>query len=132
MRVVVCFLDYEGRFVVLLRHEHKPDGDTWGLAGGKVEKGESDETAVLREIEEETGYVADASQLEHLGDFNFISTRDEPFVCVTYRIKLSSLHDVRIETSAHAEYRWVTAQECAALPNLIPDFYELLRLTKYI
>ena len=58
MRVVGCFLEYDGKFVLLLRHVHKADGGTWGLPAGKVEPGESDETAMLRELYEETGYKA--------------------------------------------------------------------------
>ena len=39
MKVVGCFLEYDGRFVIVHRHAHKVDGDTWGLPGGKVELG---------------------------------------------------------------------------------------------
>lgn len=55
LRVVGCFLEYEGKFVLLHRHAHKPNGGTWGLPAGKVEPGESDTAAVLRELWEETG-----------------------------------------------------------------------------
>lgn len=71
MRIVGCFLEYDSKFVILLRHSHKPSGDTWGLPAGKVEAGEDDKTALLRELREETGYKADESELLHLGDFSF-------------------------------------------------------------
>jgi 8-oxo-dGTP diphosphatase len=132
MRIAGCFLEYEGKFLILYRHSHKPDGDTWGLAGGKVEDGESDKTAVLRELEEETGYKAEASELEHLGDYDFVSSTNRPYTYCAYRVQLRDPHDVQLEESAHAEYRWVTAAECDALTDLIPGFHSLLRLTKYI
>lgn len=39
---------------------------------------------------------------------------------------------VKIDTSAHSEYQWVVPKECYALPNLIPDFHQVLKLTGYI
>lgn len=89
-----CFLEYNGRFVVLRRHSHKPDGGTWGLAGGKVGPGEEEGRHIF----------------------------------VAYRVKLSQPHQVRLEDAAHSEYRWVTVDECYAIPNLIPHFHRLLEL----
>jgi 8-oxo-dGTP pyrophosphatase MutT (NUDIX family) len=132
MRAVGCFLEYDGKFVILLRHSHKPDGATWGLAGGKVEHKEADQDAMLRELEEETGYRAVASELEYLGDNEFVSSNGKPYVFVTYRVKLKDPHQVKLEESAHAAYKWVTASECYDMPNLIPGFHVLLRKIGYI
>lgn len=127
MRIVGCFLEYDGRFVILRRHSHKPNGDTWGLPAGKVEPDEKDEVAVLRELWEETGYKARPEQLERLGDFKFNEGNDH-YTFATYRIKLDKPHEVTIENTAHSEYKWVTPTECYALPNLIPNFHKLLKL----
>jgi len=132
MRVAGCFLEHDGRFVILYRHSHKPDGDTWGLPGGKVEQAESDEAAIMRELKEETGYKANVSELEHIGDFDFVSPRGMPYTYVAFRIIADKKHAVQLERSAHAAYRWVTAEECDALPNLIADFDTLLRLSGHI
>ena len=132
MRIVGCFLEFGDKFVILLRHSHKPDGNTWGLPSGKVEAGESDIEAVLRELEEETGYKATRSELEHIGDYPFVSSSDKPYVYATYRVKLDTSHEMQLEKAAHAEYRWVTASECDARHDLIPGFHELLRLTGHI
>jgi 8-oxo-dGTP pyrophosphatase MutT (NUDIX family) len=132
MRIVGCFLKYNGKFVILLRHSHKPDGDTWGLASGKVEPGETDQNAMLRELHEETGYQATEHGLEHLGDYEFVSSSGEPYVFVTYRVELKAPYQVLLETSAHSAYKWVTAEECYEKADLIPDFHKLLRQVGYV
>jgi 8-oxo-dGTP pyrophosphatase MutT (NUDIX family) len=131
MRVAGCFLEYNGKFLILLRHGHKPDGNTWGLAGGKVETGESDEQAIIRELAEETGYVARPSELEHLGNFPFLSLRGENYIFSTFRIRLAKPHTVKLEASAHNDFAWVSPQECLAKQNLIHDFDTLLKLVGY-
>lgn len=131
MRVVGCFLECDDKFLILLRPSHKPDGNTWGLPGGKVEAGENDEQAVLRELYEETGYQAKASQLELLGDFPFVSLRNEPFNYPTYRVKLATRPIIRLEDAGHVEYQWVTVDQCLAKDSLISDFDTLLELIGY-
>ena len=130
MRVVGCFLKHNDKFVILLRHAHKPNGNTWGLPSGKVEAGESDRDAMLRELREETGYVANDSELEHIGTFVFNREDNTTYTFVTYKLQLNDLHGIELEESAHAKYQWVTAKECYAKPDLIPDFHELLDIVE--
>ncbi|MDA8063678.1 MAG: NUDIX hydrolase [Actinomycetota bacterium] len=47
--------DGDGRVEVVL--VHRPRYDDWSLPKGKLEAGESDEAAALREVEEETGVL---------------------------------------------------------------------------
>jgi ADP-ribose pyrophosphatase YjhB (NUDIX family) len=44
----------EGR-ILLIRRGHEPEAGRWSLPGGRVEPGESDQQAVVREVREETG-----------------------------------------------------------------------------
>jgi 8-oxo-dGTP pyrophosphatase MutT (NUDIX family) len=132
MRIVGCFLEYNDKFVILLRHAHKPDGNTWGLPGGKVEPDEGDEAAVMRELKEETGYHATAKELEHLGEYAFVSSSDQPYTFTAFRIRLKQLHPTKLEGAAHAAYQWVTATECSGKNDLIPGFHELLHLVGYV
>ncbi|MFC6092165.1 NUDIX hydrolase [Saccharothrix lopnurensis] len=46
--------DTNGR-VLLVRRRNPPGEGLWSLPGGRVEPGETDETALVREVREETG-----------------------------------------------------------------------------
>ncbi len=48
----------ENRRLLIVRRGHEPGRGRWSVPGGRVEPGESDEVAVLREVAEETGLQA--------------------------------------------------------------------------
>jgi 8-oxo-dGTP pyrophosphatase MutT (NUDIX family) len=133
MRVVGCFLEFNGKFVLLYRHSHKPDGDSWGLPSGKVEPGEQDDDAMVRELYEETGYQADVLELEKVAADDFTSpSSGQTFTFVTYKLQLKHPHQIVLEDSAHAEYKWVSAQDAHAMPDLIYGLHDLLQMVGYI
>ena len=131
IRTVGCFMEYDGKFLILRRQAHKPDGNTWGLPAGKPDAGESDVEAMLREIEEETGYMAQADELERLGVYVF-EYPDLYLEFPTYQLKLDQPFEVVHRPDEHLEYRWASAQECDAMPDLIRGFHDLLRRVGFI
>ena len=124
-------MEYDGKFLILRRHPEKKQGGTWGLPAGKVDAGEDDAQSAAREIYEETGYQTKTGELELLGAYPFeFPEYDVTFP--TYRIRLQKPLDVKLQPSEHTEFRWVTAEECYAMKDLIYGFHELLVLTGYI
>jgi 8-oxo-dGTP pyrophosphatase MutT (NUDIX family) len=128
VRVVGCFLEYDGKVLILLRHSHKPLGDTWGLPAGKVERGESDKQAMVRELAEESGYQASEDELEYIGHYDI----GQGNTFVSFHLKLTRPHKVKLETAAHSAYKWVTPEECYALPNPIPHLRNVLKFAGYL
>lgn len=53
VEVVAALLWKENKFLIAKRPAHKARGGLWEFVGGKVEKGESKEEALVRECEEE-------------------------------------------------------------------------------
>ena len=53
--VVAALVVEDGRFMICQRPEHKARGLLWEFVGGKVEKGETKEAALVRECREELG-----------------------------------------------------------------------------
>ena len=54
--------DGEGRVLIAKRSPEKHQGGLWEFPGGKLEPGESVETALARELEEELGIVVEQAQ----------------------------------------------------------------------
>jgi 8-oxo-dGTP diphosphatase len=53
VRVVAAVIRRDGRILVTRRHAHADRGGQWEFPGGKVEPGEGEPEALLREIREE-------------------------------------------------------------------------------
>ena len=53
--VAAALIDAYGRVLVQRRHANRDHGGLWEYPGGKVEAGETPESALIREIEEELG-----------------------------------------------------------------------------
>jgi 8-oxo-dGTP diphosphatase len=55
-------MDEAGR-LLLIQRGHEPETGRWSLPGGRIEPGESDEQAVVRETREETGLLVRCGSL---------------------------------------------------------------------
>ncbi|MBQ3866564.1 MAG: 8-oxo-dGTP diphosphatase [Clostridia bacterium] len=69
----LCYLEKEGRYLMLHRIKKKQDTnyDKWIGIGGKFEDKESPEDCVMREVREETGLVPE--DLRYCGIITFVS-----------------------------------------------------------
>jgi 8-oxo-dGTP diphosphatase len=82
---VVCAVIYDngGKILLAQRPAHKHLGLLWEFPGGKVERGESPEDALIREIKEELGCditIGRAlSRFQH--DYGSVVIEMYPFVC---------------------------------------------------
>ena len=103
--------DPAGR-LLLIKRGHEPGAGLWSLPGGRIEPGETDQQALVREVLEETGLRVDCGALLgtadlpgpggaviHVGDYLAVVTGGE----------LAAGDDA-------ADARWVTAAEMEALP----------------
>ena len=103
--------DGQGR-LLLIKRGHAPAAGLWSLPGGRIEPGETDAEALVREMREETGLVIEAGQL--------IGTARRP-------AQDGSVFDIRDYAAAviggtlrpgddAVDARWVDASELASLP----------------
>jgi len=75
--------DGHGQVLVAQRPAHKHLGGKWEFAGGKIEPGESPQTALLREIREELGcdIVITRTLPRFTHDYGSLVIEMIPFVC---------------------------------------------------
>lgn len=103
----------DGRRLLLIKRGHPPGEGLWSLPGGRVEPGETDAAAVVREIAEETGLRVEPGLL--IGSV----MRPGPGG-VTYDIHDYAATFLDGEPRAGddaADVRWVTDDELRALPT---------------
>ncbi|TNC23207.1 NUDIX hydrolase [Amycolatopsis alkalitolerans] len=98
--------DAAGRLLVIQRG-HDPGRGLWSLPGGRVEPGETDEQAVVREMREETGLDVRPGALAGMVVRGRYEIYD--YVCEVLGGRLRPGDDA-------ADARWVDAAAFAALP----------------
>jgi 8-oxo-dGTP diphosphatase len=96
----------------LIRRGHDPGAGLWSLPGGRIEPGETDEQAVVREIREETGLIVVCDRLvgsvERPGlDGAVVDIRD--YAAIITGGELAAGDDA-------ADARWVSPADLASLP----------------
>ncbi len=124
--IVGCFIEHNGKFLLLRRHYHKASGEKWGLPAGKMDIGENTKQAVLRETEEETGLNLPETSIEY---FDSLYVRDGDFDIEWHMFvtKLDVQPIVKLSPQEHSEYLWVTPKEALQM-DLIHDLPESIRL----
>lgn len=124
--VVGCYVQHGGRFLMLHRHAHKSNGNTWGLPAGKRDGGESLSVAMQRELREETGIDVPESSLMF---FDTVAVRHAgpDIEYHMFSVSLPERPIVRLSVSEHQDFRWVTPAEALSMP-LVHDQDDCIRL----
>jgi mutator protein MutT len=108
IRVIAAVIARDDRLLVCRRPPHKRHGGLWEFPGGKLEPGETDETAARRELREELGVYVHAA-----GEPQFsVADPDSPFLIVFVPARISGepvCHE-------HTALTWATPGELALLP----------------
>jgi ADP-ribose pyrophosphatase YjhB (NUDIX family) len=103
--------DDAGR-LLLVRRAHEPGRGRWSVPGGRVEAGETDAHAVIREVAEETGLVVDIVRL--LGNVQRHAPGAAVFDIYDYRCRATG---GTLQPGDDADdARWCDAQTLATLP----------------
>ncbi|OKH65728.1 NUDIX hydrolase [Mycobacterium sp. SWH-M1] len=104
---------------------HRPRYDDWSLPKGKLERGETEPVAAVREIEEETGFRA------HLG--RRLASVSYPVGDATKRVRYWMARSVRGEFAANEEVdelKWLPAEDAMSQVHYALDRKVLRRFVK--
>lgn len=130
-KVSIACIAYENNCIFIARRNPTGDmGGRWEFPGGKLEQGESDEQAVIREMKEEFGI--DVSVGEKIAEGTFMH-RGNTCLLHAYRIMLP--HDGRTERfmlTEHTGYDWVEPDVIPSLDFVDSDLFIYPQVVSYI
>lgn len=112
--VAVALLSQAGRVLICRRRSDQAHPGKWEFPGGKVEAGEAPGQALVRELGEELGIVAEA--FEEVCRYEY-SYPGKPPICLVFFCVDRYVGSLR--GAQFADLRW---ESCEALPNY--DFLE--------
>jgi 8-oxo-dGTP diphosphatase len=103
--------DAQGR-LLLIKRGHEPGAGLWSLPGGRIEPGETDAEALVREMREETGLAVEPGRL--IGSVQRPGPHSDVFDIRDYAATVTG-GTLRAGDDA-AEVRWVAPSELESLP----------------
>lgn len=105
IEVVAGIIYKNNKFLIAQRNLKKSQGGLWEFPGGKVEKNESYESALIREIKEELN--ADIEVNEYIGE-SVHHYPEKDIKLIFYKARLLSKN---IELLEHESCEWITKDE---------------------
>ena len=105
IRVVAALVERDGRYLITQRRESAVLPLLWDFPGGRVEDGESDESALAREVAERLGATVQVGQL-----ISFVNHPYEKYAVDLYLYGCTLLSD-QLHCRAVKSYAWVTSKE---------------------
>ncbi|MCR5288791.1 MAG: NUDIX domain-containing protein [Treponema sp.] len=128
---IACIVFFNGRILIAHRNPEGVMGNRWEFPGGKVESGETDQQAIVREFQEEFGVVVTVGN--HICDATFVHNDCQ---CSLHAYEVFVPHDgskERYVLTEHTEYKWVDVSCIPSLPfvdsdlKLYPSILEYLK-----
>jgi 8-oxo-dGTP diphosphatase len=107
LSVKILIFDCNGDFLLLKRSPNsKGNPGRWEPPGGKIDQGESFETALLREIAEETGLIASIQHVAGTAESELSKIK------IIHLILEGKLESGQVHLSEeHTDYAWVKLEE---------------------
>ena len=116
--VGALIVDDDGRIFVQRRSpDRRLFPNSWDIVGGHVQPDETLETALAREIKEETGWTL-FQILAPVGEFAYTGNDGLDRVETDYLVRVEGdLSRPRLEAGKHSDPRWLTEDETALLDD---------------
>lgn len=120
LRVVGCIIEHDETILMLFRSKVETNPSLWGIPAGKVENGESDIEAAIREIKEETGIVLNEQDIMYAGELP-IEYPDFTVIFPVFKAILEQKPTVTLSPREHSDHKWLPPKDVLDLPNLMQD-----------
>lgn len=120
VEVIGCFLEYQDKILLLHRQEHKPEGNRWGIPGGKIEKNETPLEAGIREVLEETGFDLSNVETNYLGKVFIVGPTCHYVYHMMQSVPNEEPANIKIQFDSHKGFTWVTPADALKM-DLMSD-----------
>lgn len=126
IEVVAAIICKDGAYFATQRGYGEFEG-MWEFPGGKIELGESRESALKREIQEELGIDITVNKFLCTTDYDYSSFH------LTMHCYLCSVESGKIELKEHKSARWLTVELLDSIDWLPADIYpvQILKTLDY-
>ncbi len=124
IEVVAALIWKEDKFLICQRPKDKARALLWEFVGGKVEKGESKEQALIRECQEELDVTLNVGE-------EFMSvTHEYPDVTVHLTLFNATIASGTPKKLEHDDIKWITREEISNYDFCPADVEILERISK--
>ena len=123
--VAALVIDADGRVLAVKCPEHKHGGG-WEFPGGKIEPGETPQSAVGREIAEELGVHVSVGELLHTVEWDY------PAFHLSMQCYVCSMGKENLQLREHTDYRWLSAAALNSVDWLPADVDVLPHVAKLL
>ncbi len=105
IKVTYAIMVQDGKFLVTQRGDRMARASKWEFPGGKIEKDETSEECIVREIKEELNvYISISRWLEPVSH-SYPDIRIRLIPCI------AKIVSGKIELKEHSNFRWITKEE---------------------
>ena len=119
VEVVAAFIWDKDKFLICQRPANKARALLWEFVGGKVEKGETKEQALIRECKEELNIVL------NVGDVFMEVVHEYPDITVHLTLFNAAIVEGVLQKLEHNDIKWITPAEISNY-NFCPADEEIL------
>lgn len=108
MITTLCYIEKDEKYLMLHRTKKENDinAGKWLGVGGKLEKGETPEQCLFREVKEETGLTIKNHKFKGIVIFKF--NNEEPLYMYLY---VSDLFEGEIQECSEGELKWINKRD---------------------
>lgn len=117
---VGCHLECDGKILLLLRQDHKKEGNKWGEPGGRIENGETALQAIVREIKEETGVDILPDKFVFRRKL-YVRYPSFDFVWHCFHVPLAIVPPITLQLSEHKEFSWVSPKQALEMSLMLDE-----------
>jgi 8-oxo-dGTP pyrophosphatase MutT (NUDIX family) len=123
VNIAGCFVEHDGKILLIKRANGKHQNSKWSVPGGKMEKGETEIQGAIRETFEETGVKLNPKKVVFIEKtYVRFSNPDFEFTYTYFRCVLDGKDKPKIvlNKTEHTEYKWITPKD-ALKEDLMQD-----------